>query len=136
MTTSVVPGTLRTATPFRALVRTAILLVLIVCGVFGQPPQPRSEEDRVAEMKRRVIEILQLRTGDTAADVGCGEGFYTVPLARFLGPSGKVWAVDINDTTLLQLKQNLAKEGLKNVEVIKGAEDDPKLPENRILTPH
>ena len=111
--------------------RSAILLALIVSGVFSQPPQPRSEEDRASEMKRRVIETLHLRPGDTAADVGCGDGFYTIPLARFLGPSGKVYAEDINDSELFKLKQHLGEEGLKNVEVIKGAEDDPKLPADR-----
>ena len=114
------------------LIRTAVLLPLILGGGFGQSPQPQSEEDRVAEMKRRVIEILLLRPGDTAADVGCGDGFYTIPLARSLEPSGKVFAVDIDEDALSKLKQHLAEEGLKNVEIIKGAEDDPKLPLERL----
>jgi ubiquinone/menaquinone biosynthesis C-methylase UbiE len=64
--------------------------------------------------------------------VGCGDGFYTVPLARFLGPSGKVLAFDTNDGELFKLKQQLGEESLKNVEVIKGVEDDPRLPGNRV----
>ena len=115
-------------TPSRALVQSAILLLLIVSGVCSQPVQPRSEEDRAAEMKRRVVETLRLRPGDTAADVGCGDGFYTIPLARFLGPSGKVYAEDIDDKALYKLKQNLIEEHLENVEVEKGLPDDPKLP--------
>jgi ubiquinone/menaquinone biosynthesis C-methylase UbiE len=111
--------------------RSAFLL-LVAGGVFGQSVQSQSEEDRAAEMKRRVIETLNLRSGDTAADVGCGDGFYTIPLARFLGPSGKVFAEDISDAELIKLKEHLTKEGLKNVEVIKGAEDDPKLPSNQL----
>jgi predicted methyltransferase len=113
-------------------VRNAILLPLIFCGVFGQSPQQRSEEDRAAELKKRVIEALNLRPGETAADVGCGDGFYTIPLARFLGPSGKVYAEDVSDVELFKLKQHLSVEGLKNVEVIKGAVDDPKLPLDRL----
>ena len=58
----------------------------------------------------------------------CGDGFYTIPLARFLGPSGKVFAVDIDESALVKLKQHLAEDGLKNVEAIRGAADDPKLP--------
>src|SRR5258708_1302269 len=103
--------------------RSVILLSLILCPLFAQTPQPRSEEERAAEMKRRVVETLNLRPGDTAADVGCGDGFYTIPLARFLGPSGKVYAEDMSDAELIKLNEHLAKEGLKNVEVIKGAED-------------
>jgi hypothetical protein len=45
--------------------------------------------------------------------VGCGDGFYTIPLARFLGPSGRVYADDIGDGPLAKLKQHLAEEGLK-----------------------
>src|SRR6267154_1405872 len=121
----------RVAPPFCTLVRTLFLL-FPASGLFGQSLQPQSEADRVAEMKRRVIETLQLRAGDVAADVGCGNGFYTIPLARFLGPSGKVYAEDISDTELFKLKLRLSEEGLQNVEVIKGAVDDPKLPVGRL----
>jgi len=113
-------------------VRSAILLLLILGGLFGQSPQPRPEADRAADLKRRVIETLHVQPGDTAADVGCGDGSYTIPLAHFLGPSGKVYAEDINDAELIKLKKNLATEDLKNVEVIKGAEDDPQLPADRL----
>lgn len=118
--------------PLNAFAHIAILLPLILCGVFAQSPQPRSEEDRAAEMKRRVIETLRLHPGDTAADVGCGDGFYTIPLSHFLGPSGRVYAEDISDVELIKLKEHLAKEGLQNVEVIKGDEDDPRLPADRL----
>ena len=124
------PATLsirRVAPPFCTLVRTLFLLFLS-SGLFSQSLQPQSEADRVAEMKRRVIETLQLRAGDVAADVGCGDGFYTIPLARFLGPSGKVFAVDIDESALVKLKEHLTEDGLKNVEAIRGAGDDPKLP--------
>ena len=64
--------------------------------------------------------------------MGCGEGFYTIPLARFLGSSGKVCAEDISDIELTKLKENLGKEGLQNVEVTKGVVGDPKLPVGRL----
>jgi len=99
-----------------------------ISALFGQASQSRSEEERVAEMKSRVIGLLGLKSGDTAADVGCGDGFYTIPLARSLGPAGRVYAEDISDGQLAKLKQRLAEEGLRNVEIIKGAADDPKLP--------
>jgi predicted methyltransferase len=128
MTAPSVPSRIRATALLNLLVGSAILLVLIGGCVFPQTPKPRLEENRVAEMKRRVIETLDLRPGETAADVGCGDGFYTVPLARFLGPSGKVYAEDISDAELKKLKEQVAKEGLQNVEVIEGAVDDPKLP--------
>lgn len=119
-------------TAVRAKLRNAVLLSLIVWSLLGQPTQQRSEEDRTAEMKRRVIEALNLKPGNTAADVGCGDGFYTIPLARFLGPSGRVYAEDINDAALVKLKEHLVQAGLQNVDIVKGAVDDPKLPEGRL----
>jgi len=113
-------------------VRSAILLLLILGGLFGQSPRPRSEADRTADLKKRVIEVLRVRPGDIAADIGCGDGFYTIPLARFLGPSGKVYAEDINDAELIHLREHLVTEHLKNVEIIKGRVDDPKLPADRL----
>jgi ubiquinone/menaquinone biosynthesis C-methylase UbiE len=118
--------------PIHSLLRCVLLLPLILNGVFGQSAQPQPEEAGVAEMKRRVIELLQLRPGDTAADVGCGDGFYTIPLAQHLTPSGKVLAIDIDEGALSKLREHLAEKGLRNVEIIKGAEDDPKLPVARV----
>lgn len=112
----------------RALARIPIAFLLTVSALLAQSSQSLSEEERIAEMKTRVVALLGLKSGDTAADVGCGDGFYTVPLARFLGPAGKVYAEDVSDGQLAKLKQRLKEEGLQNVELIKGAVDDPKLP--------
>ena len=109
--------------------RIPIAFMLTVGVLFAQAPQSRSEEERVAEMTTRVVALLGLKSGDTAADVGCGDGFYTIPLARFLGPSGKVYAEDISDDQLSKLKKRLDEQGLRNVEVVNGAPEDPKLPQ-------
>ena len=92
--------------------RSAVLLALILSGRLGQT-QPQREEERATDMKRRVVEALNLRPGDMAADVGCGDGFYTISLARYLGPSGKVYAEDISEAELIKLKEHLGKEGLR-----------------------
>jgi ubiquinone/menaquinone biosynthesis C-methylase UbiE len=82
----------------------------------------------VAEMKRRVVGALHLRGQETVADVGCGDGYYTIPLARELVSRGKVLAVDIDEVALSKLNKRLIEEGMKNVETIKGKPDDPLLP--------
>lgn len=106
--------------------RVPIAILLTAVALLGQPSQ--SEEERAADMKSRVVALLNLKSGNTAADVGCGDGFYTIPLAHFLGASGKVYAEDISDGPLFTLKQRVAEERLKNIEIIKGAVDDPALP--------
>jgi len=108
----------------------ALLLFLAATNLFGQAQ--RSEEEREADLKKRVVAALQVPPGSTVADVGCGDGFYTIPLARFLGPSGKVYAEDIDDKALYKIKQNLIKERLENVDVEKGLADDPKLPSDSL----
>ncbi len=116
----------------RHIVRIIFLFSLFLCGAFGQASQPQTDEDRAADLKRRVIGTLNLRPGDKAAEVGCGDGFYTIPLARAVGGSGKVYAEDINDAELRKLKQHLSENTLENVEVILGTVDDPQLPAGQL----
>jgi ubiquinone/menaquinone biosynthesis C-methylase UbiE len=91
-----------------------------------RPVQAQSDEEAAAEIKRRVVAALQLHGDETVADVGCGDGFYTLPLARALG-TGRVLAVDIDEAALSKLKGSLIDQGIKNVELVKGKEDDPLL---------
>lgn len=53
-------------------------------------------------------------------------------MARAVGPPGKVFAVDIDENSLSKLKQHLTEEGLQNVDLVHGAEDDPQLPPDRL----
>jgi len=75
-----------------------------------------------------VFKALAVREGSVVADVGAGGGFFTVRLAKLVGPTGRVLAVDIDKGVIGELKNRVEKEKLKNVEVILGAVDDPKLP--------
>jgi len=104
----------------------SLLPVIFAAALWIPPIQAQSDEQAAAEIKRRVIETLQLRGAETVADVGCGDGFYTLPLARALG-SGKVFAVDIDEAALSKLKKRLADQAIRNVELVKGKADDPLL---------
>ncbi len=114
----------------------AYLIAAVLGGIclppaFPQPAAPRLtwEEKRLQRMKfDQMIGALGARDGYLIADVGSGEGVYTVPLSRVVGPRGKVYAVDIDDAALERLRKRIAGASLTNVEVIRGAEDDPKLP--------
>lgn len=79
-----------------------------------------------------IIAQLNLKTGDKVADVGCHEGYLTVKLSRVVGETGSVYAEDIGQAKLDRLKEHLKERKIKNVTVIKGEEDDPKLPENAL----
>jgi len=71
---------------------------------------------------------LRLRPGQAVCDLGCGNGFYTLELARRVGPRGKVYAVDIQPEMLELLRKRMAAARLSNVVPVLGTETDPKLP--------
>jgi ubiquinone/menaquinone biosynthesis C-methylase UbiE len=54
--------------------------------------------------------------GQTAADLGCGPGFYTLALAEYVGPEGKIYAIDVDEKAVGELKRKAAKRGIGNVE--------------------
>ena len=78
----------------------------------------------------RVVETLGLAPDARVADVGSGSGYFTVRLARALGPEGRVFAIDVDPDINGLLEDRLAEEGIENVEVRLASETDPGLPEN------
>lgn len=75
-----------------------------------------------------VIASLQLKAGDSVADIGAGSGYFTSHLADAVGPKGRVFAVDIDEDMIALLRQRVADEGRDNVEIIAARPDDPTLP--------
>ena len=75
-----------------------------------------------------IVKAVQAAPGDWVADVGAGAGYYSTRLSSVVGPAGKVFAEDISDASIGWLKRRVALFDLPNVEIVKGAADDPKLP--------
>jgi uncharacterized protein (TIGR01244 family) len=80
------------------------------------------------EEPEKTMDLLGLKDGDIVADLGCGNGYYTLRLAKRVAPSGRVLAVDIQQGMLDQLQTRMTEAGVSNVELILGTPDDPKLP--------
>ncbi len=76
----------------------------------------------------RVMKLLGIGPGKRVADIGAGSGWFTVRAARKVGPTGTVFAEDINPAAMTFIDQRAAKEKLKNVQTVLGTTDDPKLP--------
>ena len=87
-------------------------------------PVRRDDWQRVPD----IFAALGAKPGSRIADLGAGEGWLSVRLARQVGAGGRVFAVDISDGALGALADKLAKDTLRNVELILGEEDDPRLP--------
>jgi len=88
----------------------------------------RIQEENPEEM----LEQLKVQPGMTVCDMGCGDGYYTIELARRVGPTGKVIAVDIQPEMLQELSRRCEQNNLKNVDMILGLPHDPKLPEGKL----
>ena len=83
--------------------------------------------DRLGEAEQ-VIRLAGVRPGMWVADIGAGEGYYTVRLAPIVGEDGRVLAEDIMPETRDRLVQRVEREQLDNVAVKLGLPDDPMLP--------
>jgi len=85
--------------------------------------------ERIAGLEiDKVLPILNLKPGDNVADIGAGTGAFSLPLAKTVAPSGKVYAVDIDPGLLDYIVQKAKKENLENIQTVKGEFSDPKLP--------
>jgi ubiquinone/menaquinone biosynthesis C-methylase UbiE len=75
-----------------------------------------------------VMDLADIRPGMSVADIGAGDGYYTVRLAQRVGPTGRVLAEDIDKDANERLGQRVLRERLENVSIVLGTEDDPRLP--------
>ena len=75
-----------------------------------------------------VVRALGLRKGQVACDIGAGPGYFTLRLARAVGPTGLVYAVDVEPKILEALRDRLAAAEVRNVVPVLGLGDDPLIP--------
>jgi len=76
----------------------------------------------------QVLEALAVREGERVADIGAGSGYFTLPLARAVGPTGRVYACDIEQAYLEHIARRATLEGLEQVTCQLADADDPHLP--------
>jgi SAM-dependent methyltransferase len=98
-----------------------------VMGYEGARWLDREERD-IEEEPDRALNAIGIAKGSTVADVGAGSGYMTVKMAERVGPSGRVYATDIQPQMLAMLRERLEKERIPNVTLVQGALDDPRLP--------
>jgi len=118
---------MRRISPFLAL----SLALLPGCAAFKQCAY-ESDGRKGWQQTDAVVEALALTAGAQVADLGAGSGWFTRPLARAVAPSGKVYAVDVDADMNERLREQLADDGIENVEIVLGAYEDPMLPDGAI----
>ena len=86
--------------------------------------------DREAWQKpEQIMDALGVAEGSTVADIGAGAGWFTIQLARRVGPNGTVYAQDVQRQMLEAIRRRVAREGLQNVQTRLGAGSAPNLPQ-------
>jgi ubiquinone/menaquinone biosynthesis C-methylase UbiE len=92
-------------------------------------------EDEGREVRRRkqaVLDELDLKRGMVIADIGAGTGLFTIPLAKAVGDTGKVYAVDIMQVLLDHVAKKAGEAGVSNVELVKASQKSAELPSRSI----
>ena len=102
-----------------------------VMGMGGADWLERPEREW-EETPDQMLNALDLKPGETVADVGAGVGYLTLRMAKRVGPTGKVYGVDVQKEMLVRLRKNAAAAKLANVEPVLGTENDPKLPAGQV----
>lgn len=138
--------------------RVLSLLTVLVAGACRERPEPspfpepqrpvspivssryatEDARDSVREFET-VVALADIEPGMSVADIGAGEGYYTVRLSPMVGEEGRVLAQDIIPETIQELAQRVQRERLDNVALKLGQPDNPLLPEasfDRILMIH
>jgi ubiquinone/menaquinone biosynthesis C-methylase UbiE len=124
------------------IVQCVALIALLDCGINAFPllgqlgSRPADEwikmldsPERIAGLRvDEVIGRLQLKPGDVVADLGAGTGVFSLPIARVVGPAGKVYAVDIDQAFMDHIGRKLAEQKISNVRTVLGKLADPALP--------
>ena len=137
----------------RAILAALMIVVLDVeaglqTGVHAQqPPAPQSHSrlfppidlgllespDRAAWQKpEQIMDVLHVADGSKVADIGAGAGWFTIHLARRVGPNGVVYAQDVQPQMIEAIRRRVSREGLQNVQTRLGVGSDPNLPVARL----
>jgi len=86
----------------------------------------------VTQQPEKVLDALKIAPGSTVADIGAGTGYFSVRLAKRVGPQGRVLATDIQPEMLARLSATMQKTGLHNIEPILCTPTDARLPPGQL----
>jgi len=118
----------------------SVLTTVSLTGQVHQHQRSSSEQARFndewdrqyTDYQRRLAKSAAVRPGMVVADLGAGRGELTFELSKAVGPSGQVYANDIDPGMIAALESLRRERGLGNVTIVRGDQNDPKLPPGRV----
>lgn len=102
-----------------------------VMGPGGAPWLERSERE-TEERPQLVLDALEIKPGQTIADLGAGSGYYSFRIAPLVGERGVVLAIDVEPRMLRIVSERARREGVKNITTVLGTPSDPNLEPNSV----
>jgi ubiquinone/menaquinone biosynthesis C-methylase UbiE len=121
----------------RAVMTAAAAALLLPAGVSAQlASRPAAEWIKMLDSPERIAGLqigeilgkLQLKHGDVVADLGAGTGAFSLPMARAVGPGGKVYAVEVEQGLVDYMAAKAQAEKVTNLTPVLGQFTDPALP--------
>jgi len=103
-----------------------------VCGFGGCETWLERPEREQEENPDGALDALNLKAGMTVADVGAGTGYMSLKMAKRVGPSGKVYAEDVQPEMLQRVQANAQKAKVRNITTLQGSFTDPMLPKGQM----
>lgn len=128
---AIIPGILPRANAFQSEHPISGRKIAPVMGVGGADWLDRSDRES-EENPDGALDAIGIKPGMVIADVGAGTGFMTLKMAKRVGPTGKIYAEDVQPEMLRRLRKNAMDANLTNIQTVLGGEADPKLPPNTL----
>src|SRR5262249_20796722 len=112
-----------------------VIFVVLLAGVGiyavrTLPYVPLFHGSKAGELQR-LAEWLKIGPGSRVADLGAGDGTFAVALARAVGPSGHVYAIELDDMRLAKIRRAANAAGVANITAVRGAVSSTNLPRER-----
>jgi ubiquinone/menaquinone biosynthesis C-methylase UbiE len=110
------------------LLRSEVLIIASVATALAHPVRAAAQDEFTADAAR-LVKALDLTVGRSVADIGAGAGQLAVGLARIVGPTGKVYATELEPDRLRAIRSATASAGVKNVTILEAHVTRTNLPD-------
>jgi len=100
---------------------------LAICLVILLSPWCLADDDPTPQAIKELAGLLELKTGEVLADIGAGDGEWSIAFADWLGPAGHVFATEVEEEEIEKIRERISGSGTPNVTSVLGDDTDSGL---------